>query len=141
MKKRRIVLVLVVVLIALFAAIKFMTDLRSPLADLSYNSKNSMHYKYSIEKNVVIIVDTILVKNNTDKDLFFYMYADSKENKGLVTEDFVPACKQDSQEKEKFFIKAKSQASFVAYFKSPKGDKTTKFDRAPPDSIKFEIVE
>jgi hypothetical protein len=109
--------------------------------ELSYVYKKSMHNSFHIEQDIVVIDDNIVVKNNTNRDLYFNMYADVKKDRGLVIEDFAPACEKDSLEKEKFFIKAKSEASFVAHFKAKKGDKTTKQDRRAPKDVKFEIVK
>ncbi|KUO70285.1 MAG: hypothetical protein APF77_04425 [Clostridia bacterium BRH_c25] len=110
-------------------------------SEIIYDKKNSTHGTFYIKGDIVVIADDIVVKNNTSKDLNFYMYADVREDKGLVIEEFAPACEKDTLTKQKYQIKAKTESTFTAYFKAKKGDKITKYDRRPPNDIKFEIVD
>ena len=97
--------------------------------------------EFYFDKDNVVFECSIKVKNVTDKDLHFNMYANVKNEIGLVNEEFATAYKKDSLEKEDFFIKANSEEMFKAYFKAKRGEKTTKSDRNPPKEIKFEILK
>jgi len=108
---------------------------------LIYDYKKSFHGEFYFENDYVVIRDSISVKNATDKDLYFYMYADVSKDIGLVVERNVPACKKDSLEKKKYFIKANSEELCDGYFKGKKGTNNTKFDRLPPNDIRFEIIK
>lgn len=109
--------------------------------EITYDEKNSMHGNFYIKGDIVVIADDIVVKNNTNKDLTFYMYADVSEDKGLIIEEFAPACEKDTLTKQRYQIKAKAKTTYIAYFKAKKGDKATKYDRRPPNNIKFEIID
>ncbi|MEL7566188.1 MAG: hypothetical protein AAGU27_15050 [Dehalobacterium sp.] len=141
--KRSLKKVILGTLIALFFTISYLSwiSMENSTQELVYNIKKSRHANFLIEQDIVVINDRIVVNNNSNKDLYFFMYADVKEDEGLMIEDFAPACKRDSLEKEKFFIRAKSETSFSAHFKAKKGEKTTKYDRRPPNDIKFELAE
>lgn len=129
--------IFILLIIAAFFIVWF-TYNQSPRT-LVYDEKNSMHGDFFITKGYVVVRDNIVVENNTQHDLHFYMYADMSEDEDLVTEKMVPACEKDTYDKKEYFIKAKSRQSFEAYFKVKKGTKDTKFDRCPPNNVIFEV--
>lgn len=125
----------------LFSIILFSLYLHRQSNQLAYDKKNSFHHEFYIENEYVIFRDEIKIKNLTSKDLHFYMSADVSENSGLVAENTAIACKQNSLQKEQFFIKAKSEQVYDVYFKVKKGAKDTKFNRLSPKKLTFEILE
>lgn len=139
MSKKNIMFISIAIVVILSLGYCFVNN-NSPKENLTYVYEKSNLMDLVIGKDTVLIKDAITVKNNTDKDIYFYMYADVKEDLGLITTDILPAFEENSMNKNKFFIKAKSQEEFMAYFKGTKGTKEQKQDRKQPKSVKFEIV-
>jgi len=134
----RVILLVIVSTIVFLIAKEYLLKQSNQLV---YKYNNSYHNGYYFENDYVVFNDNIKIKNNSSKDLYFYISADVSKEKGLVVENTAIACKQNSLEKEKFFIKANSEQEYGVYFKCKKGIKDTKQDRLPPSKIKFEIVK
>ncbi|MCX7749281.1 MAG: hypothetical protein N2645_20670 [Clostridia bacterium] len=107
---------------------------------LVYDKKQSFHGDFSVKDGYVVIKDSIYIKNKTAKDIFFFMEADMSKDYGLVTDKMVPACEEENLNRKKYFIKANSENTFAAFFKSKRGANNKKADRLPPENIEFEIV-
>lgn len=105
-----------------------------------YDYNSSFHHDFYYSDSYVVFKTLVKVKNITDKDLYFYMYADVSEDYGLVIEKTAVACKKDSLEKEKFFLSSKSEKIFDVYFKAKKGSSGVKKNRLPPKDIRFDII-
>lgn len=110
---------------------------------ISYFRDKSMFHNFTIDSNIVTFMCSIQIKNNTDKDLKFYMNADVKEDKdiGLLTDEIAQACNEENLEKKEYFIEANSEIKVGAYFKAQKGTKIQKTNRLPPPNIYFDIKE
>ncbi|WP_094546732.1 hypothetical protein [Petroclostridium xylanilyticum] len=142
MKRKQIIFIIIALLIVgVVGLLSYLNQSSNQGKELIYDSKNSFLNEFYFDKDNVVFECSIKVKNVTDKDLHFNMYANVKNEIGLVNEEFATAYKKDSLEKEDFFIKANSEEMFKAYFKAKRGEKTTKSDRNPPKEIKFEILK
>jgi hypothetical protein len=137
--KKFVYLIIVVMLISSTACSK--VSISKSNEKLVYVNENSLHSDFHFEEGYVVFRDNIVIRNISNKDIYFYMSANMNEDYGLVTERTVPACKEETLEKEQFFIKAKSEQSFSVTFKAQKGNKESKFDRLPPNDIVFEIIK
>lgn len=142
MIKRSVLLKFIFLLIVLVigSIVVYMNNFFKPIIPLEYDYNQSIHNQFYFEDNYVVFDTIVSIKNNTSKDLRFFMYADVTEDKGLVLENAAYACKKESLEKESFFIKANSVQSYVVYFKVRKGTENVKQNRLPPIKVSFEII-
>ncbi len=108
---------------------------------LVYEFEHSYFHEFYSKDDYIVFKDDIKVKNTHSKDLLFNMYADVKEDSGLVAEKTAIACEKESIQKKVFFIKAKSEQVYQVYFKAKKGTKETKENRLPPKKINFKILD
>ena len=125
----------------IFSLILVMSIIFSDNGKLIYEYKNSVHHEFYFENEHVVFKDEVSIKNTTSEDLYFYMFADVREDFGLVDGKIANACMENTLKKEKFFIKSNSQQKYMVYFKIKKGSKDIKLNRLPPKQVNFQILE
>ena len=134
MKKRKYIFLLIILIVLIIFAI-FNTFNKSKLTYIRNESNLNTFY---FQDNMVIFDCDIIIKNNTKKDIEFYMDADISNELGL-TKDSIAIGYNKNTKKRVFFIEENSQKNFEVEFKALKGDKKEKSNRLPPKDIIIKI--
>lgn len=139
MSKKKLVIILccLIILGVIFSVIYF-----SNRPDLEYIVKESCFHDFKIEQNNVYLICDIQVKNNTAKQLSFYLLEDASEER-LVLEDKIYAYNPENlDEKQLFIIEPHTTKVYKnVYLKGTSTGEKQRENRNPPQVMEFEVVE